>query len=55
MVFYVFIAYTLVTFIGFFIISQPPYGPLGFIAKIDEILLVIALWLYKDKGMPLLR
>lgn len=25
------------------------YGPLGIITKVDEVLLIIALWLYKDK------
>ena len=46
---YLFMAYTLVTIIGFFLINQPPYGPLGIIAKVDEVLLLVALWMYKDK------
>ena len=45
---YLLIAYTLVTILGFFVLNSS-YGPLGIIAKIDEILLIIALWLYKDK------
>lgn len=48
MVHYLFMAYTIVTIIGFFIISQKPYGPLGYIAKIDEVLLLVALWMHKD-------
>lgn len=47
--FYGFMAYTLITIIGFFVLSPPPYGPLGIIAKVDEILLIIALWLHKDQ------
>jgi len=46
---YLFMAYTVVTIIGFFILNQPPYGVLGYIAKLDEVLLLIALWLHKDK------
>jgi hypothetical protein len=49
LIFYLFMAYTLVTFIGFFVLNSPPYGPLAIIAKIDEVLLIIALWLYKDQ------
>jgi hypothetical protein len=45
---YLLIAYTLVTILGFFVLNSS-YGPLGIITKIDEILLIIALWLYKDK------
>ena len=45
---YLLIAYTLVTILGFFVLNSS-YGPLGIIAKIDEVLLIIALWLYKDK------
>ena len=48
-VIYLFMAYTLVTIIGFFVLNSPPYGPLGIIAKIDEVLLVVFLWLYKDR------
>jgi len=46
-IFYMFMAYTLVTIVGFFVLNSPPYGPLAIIAKIDEVLLIIALWLYK--------
>jgi len=45
---YLLIAYTLVTLLGSFVLN-PSYGPLGVIVKIDEVLLIIALWLYKDK------
>ena len=48
-IFYGFMLYTLVTIIGFFVLSPPPYGPLGIIAKVDEILLIVALWLHKDQ------
>jgi hypothetical protein len=49
LIFYLFIIYTLITIVGFFALNQPPYGPLAIIAKIDEVLLIIALWLYKDR------
>jgi hypothetical protein len=49
LVHYLFIAYTLVTIVGFFVLNTPPYGPLGIIAKIDEVLLIVALWLHKDR------
>ena len=48
MIFYLFMAYTLVTIVGFFVLNSPPYGPLAIIAKIDEVLLMVALWLLKD-------
>ena len=48
-IFYLFMAYTLVTIVGFFVLNKPPYGPLAIIAKIDELLLIVALWLYKDR------
>lgn len=46
---YLFILYTLVTIVGFFVLNTPPYGPLAIIAKIDEALLIMAVWLHKDK------
>ena len=49
LIFYGFMLYTLVTIIGFFVLSPPPYGPLGIITKVDEVLLIVALWLYKDR------
>ena len=49
LVFYLFILYTLVTIVGFFVLNNPPFGPLGIIAKIDEVLLIVFLWLYRDK------
>ena len=42
------IAYTLITILGFFVMNSS-YGSLGIIAKIDEILLIVVLWIYKDK------
>ena len=42
------IAYTLVTILGFFVMNTS-YGTLGIFTKIDEVLLIIALWIYKDK------
>jgi hypothetical protein len=45
----VLILYTLVTIVGFFVLNNPPFGPLGIIAKIDEVLLIVFLWLYRDK------
>ena len=49
LVHYGFMLYTLVTIVGFFVLNQPPYGPLGIIAKIDEVLLIIALWRHLDR------
>lgn len=46
---YLFIIYTLITFVGYFVLNYPNFGPLGYIAKIDEVFLVIALWLMKDQ------
>ena len=45
---YGFMAYTLVTFVGFFVLNAPPYDTIGIIAKVAEVLLLVALWLYKD-------
>ena len=47
--FYLFLVYTLITFLGFFVLNFPDYGPLGIIAKLDEVFLMIALWMMKDK------
>jgi hypothetical protein len=49
LIIYLFMAYALVTIVGFFVMNAPPYGPLGIIAKIDEVLLIIALILYRDE------
>jgi hypothetical protein len=48
LIIYLMIAYTLVTILGFFVLNSS-YGPLGIISKIDEILLIVALWIYKDQ------
>ena len=45
---YGFMAYTLVTIVGFFVLNTPPYDTIGIIAKVAEVLLLVALWLYKD-------
>ena len=46
---YLFIVYTLVTIVGFFVVNSAPFDPLGMITKVDEVLLIVALWLYRDK------
>jgi len=48
-VIYLFLVYTLVTIVGFFVLNSAPYDPIGLLTKADEVLLLIALWLYKDK------
>jgi hypothetical protein len=48
LVHYLFMAYVLVTIIGFFVLNDT-YGPLGIIAKVDEVLLLIALWLHLNR------
>jgi hypothetical protein len=49
LVIYLFMAYTLVTIVGYFVLNSGPFEPIGIITKLDEFLLLIALWLYKDK------
>lgn len=49
LVLYFFMAYTLVTIVGFFVLNAPPYDTVGIITKVAEVLLLVALWLYKDK------
>ena len=46
---YLFMAYNLVTIVGYFVVNSFPYDLIGIITKVDEVLLMIALWLYKDK------
>lgn len=48
LIIFMMIAYTLVTILGFFALNSS-YGLLGIISKIDEILLIVALWIYKDQ------
>jgi hypothetical protein len=48
LIIYLFLAYTLVTIVGYFVVNST-YDPIGIITKVDEVLLMIALWLYKDK------
>ena len=45
---YLFLAYTLITIVGYFVVNSS-YDTIGIITKVDEVLLTIALWLYKDK------
>jgi hypothetical protein len=45
---YLFMAYTIVTIVGFFVMNDT-YGPLGIITKVDEVLLLVALWLNLDR------
>ena len=49
LVIYLFMAYTLVTILGYFLVNSFPFDLIGIISKVDEVLLLIALWLYKDK------
>jgi len=49
LIIYLFMAYTLVTIVGFFVLNSAPFDPISIITKLDEVLLIIALWLYKDK------
>ena len=51
---YLFMLYNLVTIVGYFYVNTVMFGPLKFkpldvITKVDEVLLMLALWLYKDK------
>jgi hypothetical protein len=46
---YLFMAYTLVTIVGYFVLNAPPYDTVGIVTKVAEVLLLVALWLYKDK------
>jgi hypothetical protein len=45
---YLFMLFTLITIVGFFLLNDS-YGPLGIIAKVDEIVLLVALWLHSNK------
>ena len=49
LIIYLFMAYTLVTVLGYFLVNSFPFDLIGIISKVDEVLLLIALWLYKDK------
>ena len=51
---YLFMAFNLITILGYFYVNIFMFGPLKFkpldvITKVDEVLLMVALWLYKDK------
>jgi hypothetical protein len=48
MLMYGFMAYTLVTIVGYFVLNSA-YDTIGITTKVFEVLLLIALWLYKDK------
>jgi hypothetical protein len=45
---YGFMAYTLVTIVGYFVLNST-YDTIGIVTKVVEVLLLIALWLSKDK------
>jgi hypothetical protein len=49
LIIYLCMAYTLVTIVGFFVLNSAPFDPISIITKLDEVLLILALWLYKDK------
>ena len=49
LIIYLFMAYTLVTILGFFVVNSAPFDPIGIITKLVEVLLMVALWFYKDK------
>ena len=44
---YGFMAYTLITIVGYFVLNSS-YDTIGIITKVAEVLLLVALWLYKD-------
>jgi hypothetical protein len=47
LVMYLFMAYTIVTIVAYFVVNAA-YDTIGLITKLDEVLLLVALWLYKD-------
>ena len=49
LIIYLFMVYTLVTIVGYLVVNSATFDPLGIITKLDEVLLIVALWLYKDK------
>jgi hypothetical protein len=49
LIIYLFMVYTLVTIVGFFVLNSPPFDLVGIISKVDEVFLLITLWLYKNK------
>lgn len=50
LIIYLFMAYTLVTIIGYFVMNSAPFAdPIGIFTKVVEVLLIIALWLYRDE------
>ena len=49
LIMYLFMVYTLVTIVGYFLVNSFPFDLIGIITKVDEILLLVALWLYKDR------
>ena len=48
LIIYLFLVYTLITIVGYFVVNSA-YDTIGIITKVDEVLLLIALWLYKDR------
>lgn len=49
LIFYLFMVYNLITIVGYFVVNSAPFDLIGIITKVDEILLMIALWLYRDE------
>lgn len=49
LIIYLFMVYTLITIVGYLVVNSATFDPLGIITKLDEVLLIVALWLYKDK------
>lgn len=48
LIIYLFMVYTLITIVGFFLVNSAPFDPIGIVTKLAEALLMIVLWLYRD-------
>lgn len=54
---YIFMAFAGVTIIAFFILGGTGFGgsavdPVGYLTKLDELILIIALWMHMRQGQP---
>ena len=49
LILYLFLAYTIITIVGYFVVNSAPFDFVGIITKVDEVLLLVALLVYKDK------
>lgn len=52
---YLFISFAAVTIVAFFILGGTGFGgtevdPLGYLTKLDEVILIAALWMHKGRG-----